>query len=77
MQSLVKYLISLLFALLIHLLPSQLAGEFSDQSPDPDDFSLPKVICHENLHLTSGEVFGSNPLVNCEARLYNHKENYG
>jgi hypothetical protein len=77
MQSLVKYLISLLFALLFHLLPSQLAGEFHDQSPDPDDLSLPKATCSEDLRLPSREVFNSNPLVTSKTRLYNYKENYG
>ena len=77
MQSLVKYLITLLFALLFHLLPGQLSDEFSGQFPDPDSFSLPKAICGEDLRLASSQVFGNNPPVSWEARRYNFKENYG
>jgi len=49
MQSLVKYFISLLFALLINLIPGRLALDQSGESVTPGLFDLPAPLCAEDF----------------------------
>lgn len=49
MQSLVKYFISLLFALLINLIPGHLALEQSGGPAAPGVFGLPAALCAEDF----------------------------
>lgn len=51
MQSLVKYFISLLFALLINLIPGRLALDQSGESDTPGLYDLPASLCAEDFGL--------------------------
>lgn len=51
MQSLVKYFISLLFALLFNLIPGQLSLDHSRESRCPGLFEMPDALCENDLSL--------------------------
>lgn len=61
MQSLVKYSISLLFALLINLIPGRLALDHSGESVAPRLFDLPASLCVEDFSLPQEEQHPRKP----------------